>query len=77
MRRYIGVLCESEYYETQERLMTLIVHACARHAEIDAVELMVKKSPVLGKTGVLGVRLAVGPQELAELREQVLSEKGG
>lgn len=55
-------------YATQERLMTRIVEACARYTEIEAVSLMLWKTPVLGETGKLGVRLSVSAAALSRLR---------
>ncbi|MEM8553215.1 MAG: dihydroneopterin aldolase [Pseudomonadota bacterium] len=64
----IDRLARDGYYETQERLMTRIVHACAAHPEIQAVNISLRKYPVLNNSGVLGMRLLVGPEDLAQLR---------
>ncbi len=50
-------LATDEYYETQERLMTRIVSACAAYSEITSLEICLRKSPVLSDSGSLGVRL--------------------
>jgi hypothetical protein len=57
-----------EGFETQEYLMTLIVQACAAHHEVTAVDISLRKHPVLGPTGSLGVRLILTAEDLAALR---------
>ena len=47
------------HYETQERLMTRIVQACAACPQIQSLEISLKKSPVRNNSGSLGVRLRV------------------
>jgi dihydroneopterin aldolase len=64
----IADLARSRKFETQEYLMTLIVQACAACDAIEAVELCLRKSPVLAGTGSLGVRLVLGAEDLAALR---------
>lgn len=64
----IDRLARDGHYETQERLMTRIVEACATHKQIEAVEIVLRKTPVLKGTGTLGVRLSVTGQALAEMR---------
>jgi len=56
------------HYETQERLMTRIVQACAQYSEIKALDISLKKSPVRTDSGSLGVRLSVDSQTLNILR---------
>ncbi|QWD20722.1 dihydroneopterin aldolase [Polynucleobacter paneuropaeus] len=56
------------HYETQERLMTRIVQACALYSEIKALDISLKKSPVSADSGSLGVRLSVDSQTLNSLR---------
>jgi dihydroneopterin aldolase len=56
------------HYETQERLMTRIVQACAKYPEIESLEISLRKSPVSQGTGSLGVRLSVDQTTLDELR---------
>ncbi|MEL7151300.1 MAG: dihydroneopterin aldolase [Pseudomonadota bacterium] len=68
--RTIDHLARDGHYETQERLMTRIVQACARYNEIRAVEIKLRKTPVLAGSGHLGVRLSVDEQTLTELRAQ-------
>lgn len=57
-------------YETQEFLMTRIIKACAGYAEITALDIFLKKQPVLNGTGSLGVRLVLGVDELMAYRAQ-------
>ena len=66
--RAIDDLARDEHYHTQERLMTRIVRACARHSEIRSVDIRLRKTPVLS-SGHLGVRLLVDHEELERLRE--------
>lgn len=66
----IDAISRATPFETQERLITLIVEACAEHLEIEALEICLRKSPVLAGTGTLGVRLAVDEAGLARLRDQ-------
>ena len=56
------------HYETQERLMTRIVEACANYLEIESIEIGLKKLPVRSETGSLGVRLLVDSAMLNSLR---------
>ena len=56
------------HYETQERLMTRIVEACANYLEIESIEIGLKKLPVRSETGSLGVRLSVDSAMLNSLR---------
>ncbi len=65
----IDRLAADGHYETQERLLTRIVAACARHAAIEAVEIALRKSPVRGGSGSLGVRAHVDAAALARLRD--------
>ena len=50
-------LAGDQHYETQERLMTRIVNACACYTEIVSLEICLRKTPVLNDSGSLGVRL--------------------
>lgn len=61
------------HYETQERLMTRIVQACAKYPEIESLEIGLRKSPVSQGTGSLGVRLSIDQTALDELRTAKLS----
>ena len=64
----IDRLARVGHYHTQERLMALIVAACAAYEEIEAVELSLSKYPVLRESGELGVRLSIESEELRKLR---------
>lgn len=55
-------------YETQEYLMTRIIDACARHSEITALGIALRKRPVRAGTGSLGLRLRLGAEALAQHR---------
>jgi dihydroneopterin aldolase len=63
-------LARDGHYETQERLLTRIVTACADQPQVTAVEVYLRKSPVTRKGGTLGIRLKVDAEHLAHLREQ-------
>ena len=56
------------HYETQERLMTRIVEACAHYPQIQALEIGLRKSPVNNNSGSLGVRLSIDQMALSKLR---------
>lgn len=64
----IAAIARSRQFETQEYLMTLITQVCAGFSPIIAVEVCLRKHPVLGGTGSLGVRLILGADDLAALR---------
>ena len=67
----IDRLASDGHYHTQERLITRIVTACAAHAPIHAIQICLKKRPVLRCSGELGVRLTVGTEGLAKVRSQL------
>ena len=69
----IESLASDGHYETQERLMTRIVQACAKYPEIESLEISLRKSPVSQGTGSLGVRLSVDQTALDKLRTAKLS----
>jgi dihydroneopterin aldolase len=64
----IANIARSQAFQTQEYLMTLIAQTCAVYDEIIAVDICLRKSPVLDGTGSLGVRLILGREELEALR---------
>ncbi len=64
----IDRLARDGHYETQERLITRIVAACAAQPQVNSVEIFLRKTPVIGKSGALGVRLVVDAEHLAQLR---------
>ena len=56
------------HYETQERLMSRIVEACASYSQIQSLEISLRKSPVNNDSGSLGVRLSLDKAALSKLR---------
>jgi dihydroneopterin aldolase len=64
----IDRLAADGHYETQERLITRIVHACATYPVIEALEIGLRKSPVRSGSGSLGVRVSVDAKTLSALR---------
>ena len=64
----ITQLAGDGHYETQEKLMTRIVGACANYSQIQALEISLRKSPVNNDSGSLGVRLSIDQLALAKLR---------
>ncbi len=66
--RQIDSLARASHYETQERLMTRIVEACAAYPQVEALDIALRKRPVLSGTGTLGVRLVVDGEAMAALR---------
>ena len=62
------------HYETQERLITRIVEACAKYSEIKAMDISLRKSPVWAESGSLGVRLSVDSSTLNTFRSLDSSE---
>ena len=69
----IDRLARDGHYETQERLMTRIVEACAKYLEIESIEIGLKKLPVCSGTGSLGVRLSVDSTTLNKIRTSTKS----
>jgi dihydroneopterin aldolase len=66
--RQIDALSRERHYETQERLMTHIAHACAAYPMIKALDICLRKRPVLAGSGSLGVRLILDAEALMALR---------
>ena len=64
----IDALAQDGHYETQERLITRIVGAIAKYQEILAVEVCLRKNPVLRGSGDLGVRIKVDAAALDAMR---------
>ena len=64
----IDRLAADGHYETQERLITRIVHACASYSEIEALDIRLHKSPVREGSGSLGVRLSIDAHTLNAMR---------
>ena len=55
-------------YETQEWLVSRIVSVCADIPEIVALDILLRKAPVIGLKGSLGVRLVLHAEDLQRLR---------
>ena len=68
----INTLAKEAYYETQERLITLIVKECSTYNEIRELNLFLYKSPVSSSSGKLGVRIILDEEDLNKLRRQIL-----
>ena len=68
----IDLLAGGNHYETQERLITLIVEACASHSAIESVEIGLIKFPVRASSGNLGIRLHVDAKKMAQIRKNLL-----
>ena len=68
----IDALARASHYETQERLMTRIVEACAEYHQIEALDICLRKRSVLSGTGTLGLRLIVDAEGMAALRSSVV-----
>jgi dihydroneopterin aldolase len=66
----INRLATDGHYETQERLITRIVQACAIYPEIQSLEIGLRKSPVHNDSGSLGIRLLVDQSNLDKLRTE-------
>ena len=66
----IDRLANDGHYATQERLMTRLLAACAAHAQVDAVELFLRKTPVQAASGSIGVRIFVDDATLDGLRKK-------
>ena len=65
----IEKLAADGHYETQERLMTRIVQACAAYPVVEAIDIALRKFPVRAGSGALGVRLALDGPQLQRMRE--------
>ncbi|QWE01055.1 dihydroneopterin aldolase [Polynucleobacter sp. JS-Mosq-20-D10] len=64
----IDRLAADGHYETQERLVTRVVEACARYSEIESLEISLRKTPVRESSGVLGVKLYLDESSLTGIR---------
>jgi dihydroneopterin aldolase len=61
-------LAADGHYETQERLITRIVRACATYPQIEQIEIALRKMPVRRGSGSLGIRTVVNNFQLQKLR---------
>jgi dihydroneopterin aldolase len=64
----IDRLAGDGHYETQERLITRIIGACAKCSEIKSLEISLRKLPVSAGSGSLGVRLLIDNATLNNIR---------
>lgn len=64
----IDRIARAQHYETQEFLLSRIARACAEYPQITALQITLRKSPVLGESGTLGVSLTLDEAEMAALR---------
>ena len=64
----IDRLAGDSHYETQERLITRIIEACAKYSEIKAMDIGLRKLPVHAESGSLGVRVSVDSLTLNNFR---------
>jgi len=71
----INRLAADGHYDTQERLITRIVHSCATYPDIEALDIGLRKLPVRQGTGSLGVRVSVDAQRLNAIRHQPQSSE--
>ena len=67
----IDRLAADGHYETQERLVTRIVEACARYSEIESLEISLRKTPVRESSGVLGIKLYLDVSSLTSMRARL------
>ena len=68
----IDALVREKHYETQEKLITLIVKECSTYKEIKELNLFLYKSPVSNSSGKLGIRIILDEKDLNTLRRQLL-----
>ena len=64
----IDRLAADGHYETQERLVTRIVEACARYSEIKSLEISLRKTSVRESSGLLGIKLHLDESSLSATR---------
>ena len=69
--RDIDRLSRDGHYETQERLITRIITACAAYPEIISVDINLRKGPVLNASGSLGVRVNLDQAAFSALKYEV------
>lgn len=64
----IEQIARNQKFETHEYLVIRISRACAGYKQIIAMEIYLRKRPVLDGTGSLGVRLVFEAEDMAALR---------
>lgn len=62
--RSIKNISDGKRYNTQEKLVTLLLEACAEYPEISAVRLFLSKSPTLNGSGALGIEAVLDQCDL-------------
>ena len=62
--RSIKNISDGKTYNTQEKLVTLLLKACAKYPEISSVRLFLSKSPTLNGSGALGVEAVLDESDL-------------
>ena len=67
----INNLTREAHYETQEKLITLIVRECSIFKEIKELNLFLHKSPVSSISGKLGVRVILDEKDLNKFRHLI------
>jgi len=72
----IDRLAADRHYETQERLITRIIEACATYPEIESIEISLRKLPVRSGSGSLGVRLSIDSTTLETIRSSAVKSPG-
>ncbi|MEY4524145.1 MAG: hypothetical protein RIR27_1221 [Pseudomonadota bacterium] len=68
----IDRLAADGHYETQERLATRIVQACARYPEIESLEISLRKTSLRESSGVLGIKLYLDESSLTSMRARLV-----
>lgn len=66
----ITAIARQQKFETQEYLISLIAEACAAYSQIIAMDISLKKHPVLAGTGSLGIRLSLAAEDVAAMRDR-------
>jgi dihydroneopterin aldolase len=69
----INSLARKENYETQERLIALIVKECSTYEAIKGLNLFLRKSPVSSSSGEIGVRIILDEKDINKLRRRTLA----
>ena len=66
--RSIKNISDGKTYNTQEKLVTLLLKACAEYPEISSVRLFLSKSPTLNGSGALGIEAVLDESDLSFFR---------
>ena len=66
--RSIKNISDGKTYNTQEKLVTLLLKACAECPEISSVRLFLSKSPTLNGSGALGIEAVLDESDLSFFR---------